>query len=135
MINKKVVGFAAVSLMLVLAGLILFISKRSYPLILPKEVNLKNVQLSDKTTFSIKIKNATNSTVDIPRIYTSCGCTTVLDPKVSFTLAPYSSAEVSLQFDPSSMHKNGDDVLHEIYVLTSSPLQKEFIVQLKGKIL
>lgn len=102
---------------------------------LPKEINLGNINLSDKPTFSFDLKNKGNQSIEVARIYTSCGCTSVISPEKGFVVKPGNSGKITVQFDPSSMHKKGDDVYHEIYILTTKPTEKEYLVKMKGKIL
>jgi hypothetical protein len=133
--NTKIVVVILSSVLLLFVGLFLYNKRTALTLKLPQEVNLKNIQLTDKPIFTFNITNVSGFTVEIPRIYTSCGCTTILDPTESFILKPNSTTSVRVQFDPSSMHKTGDNVYHEIYILTSKPTEKEYMVKMKGKIL
>ncbi|EKD99956.1 MAG: hypothetical protein ACD_22C00127G0006 [uncultured bacterium] len=133
--NKKLYLFLFVGVMVLAFGLILYRSKTSLPLELPKEIDLKSINLTDKPIFTVTVKNSGNSVVEIPRVYTSCGCTTVLEPTGGFSLSPNESKDIRIQFDPSGMHKRGDSVYHEIYILTSKPTENEYKVEMKGSIL
>ena len=133
--NKKIFLTLVVSSALLGLGGFWYNLSFSSQIKLPKEIDLKTIRLTDKPIFTVNIQNFTNSTVEIPRVYTSCGCTTVLEPTNGTSLKPNASKDIKVQFDPSSMHKNGDDVYHEIYILTSKPTEKEYVVKMKGKIL
>ena len=133
--NKRIVLLVLITTILLTIGVFLYRVISVSPIKLPKEINLKGIQLTNKPIFTFTVKNESKSIVEISRIYTSCGCITVLEPTSSFSLRLNDSTDIKIQFDPSSMHKSGDDVYHEIYILISKPLEKEFIVKMKGKIL
>jgi hypothetical protein len=128
---KLLISMTIILGVLTLSGY-MFLGKKTMNI--PSEINLKEIKLSDKATFSFDIKNKGISTVEVARIYTSCGCTTVISPTNKFEVKPGFTEKVTIQFDPSSMHKMGDDVYHEIYILTTKPSEKEFMVKMKGKI-
>jgi len=133
--NRKVFEVVlSVFLVLTTAGIYLYNLGFPTQIILQKEIDLKEIQLSEKPVFSVKIINVSNTNVEIARIYTSCGCTTVLEPTDSFDLKPKSIRDIKVQFNPSSMHKSGDNVYHEIYILTTKPLEKEYMVKMIGRI-
>lgn len=132
--KKKLFLFLFLSVIVLTFGLVLYRLKTPLPLELPKEIDLKSITLNDKPIFTITVKNTSNSIVEIPRVYTSCGCTTVLEPTVGFSLSPKDSKDIKIQFDPTSMHKSGDSVYHEIYILTSKPAENEYKVGMKGNI-
>src|SRR3990167_4770801 len=132
--NMKIVLMLVVSSVLLVLGGFWYDLSFFSQIKLPEEIDLGSIQLTDKPIFTISIRNVNNSTVEVPRVYTSCGCTTVLEPTGGFSLKPNASIDIKVQFDTSSMHKSGDDVYHEIYILTSKPNEKEYIVKMKGKI-
>lgn len=107
-------------------------------LIVISEVNLGEVNLSSKKEFKIKLTNNTGKDFEIAKIYTSCGCTGVLvdeSESTSFLIKPKETIYVKLEFDPSSMHQEGDTIDHEVYVLVSSPVEKEYVVKILGKVI
>ena len=132
---KKTVFIVAIVAFLTLLGAFLYPKVFVKGMVLPQVIDLKTIKLTDKPTFNFEIKNEGKNTIEVARIYTSCGCTTVLEPTGSFEINTNNSKVVTIQFDPSTMHKSGDDVYHEIYVLTTKPSEKEYLVKMKGKIL
>ncbi|KKT45387.1 MAG: hypothetical protein UW65_C0022G0022 [candidate division WWE3 bacterium GW2011_GWB1_44_4] len=132
--SKSIKTVVILGLAALVIGVLVYNYGSNRPIRLPKEIDLKELRLTDKPSFSFSIKNTSDANVEIARIYTSCGCTVVLEPTNSFILGPKNSIQVTMQFDPASMHKNGDDIYHEIYVLTSKPTNREYIVKMKGKI-
>jgi hypothetical protein len=132
--NKKtlMISVIIISFMLILS---IYQTYFSNTLNFPEEINLASIKLSDKPIFSFELTNKGNKNIEVARIYTSCGCTSVINPVTGFEVKSKESKKITIQFDPSSMHKKGDDVYHEIYIFTSKPTEKEYVVKMKGNIL
>ena len=101
-------------------------------LLIDRELNLGQVDITSKKVFEISLVNKTRKSFEIAKIYTSCGCTRVVG-KTAFTLKPKNTEYVSFEFDPISMHEKNDSIDHEIYILTARPTEKEYKIKITGK--
>ncbi len=99
----------------------------------PTEIDLGEVALTSQRAFTVKVTNPSLKTYEIAKIYTSCGCTNSTTKVL--TLKPGASFNVDFNFDPASMHAQGDTINHEIYFLVGSPVEKEYIVKLTGTVI
>ncbi|OGC48626.1 hypothetical protein A2W32_04015 [candidate division WWE3 bacterium RBG_16_37_10] len=138
---KKLI-FVLLLIVLIVIGLLVVVQIKNKQvvsdLIVVSEVNLGEVNLSSKKEFKIKLTNNTGKDFGIAKIYTSCGCTGVLvdeSESTSFLIKPKETIYVNLEFDPSSMHQEGDTIDHEVYVLVSSPVEKEYVVKILGEVI
>ena len=138
---KKLI-FVLLLIVLIVIGLLVVVQIKNKQvvsdLIVVSEVNLGEVNLSSKKEFKIKLTNNTGKDFEIAKVYTSCGCTGVLvdeSESTSFVIKPKETIYVNLEFDPSSMHQEGDTIDHEVYVLVSSPVEKEYVVKILGEVI
>ncbi len=116
--------------------LILYVENKSMTmnLLVNKEVNLGKVGLNSKREFEISLTNPTKKDFTISKSYTSCGCTKVVGETL-FSIKQGETANIKVEFDPSSMHQIGDSIDHEVYFLVTSPIEKEYKVKITGKVI
>lgn len=101
------------------------------------EINMGNIVISSKQQFKISLANMTGKTFEVAKIYTSCSCTGIIageSEPIPMTIKSKQTSYVNLEFDPSSMHRVGDIVDHEVYFLITNPFEKEYKVKIIGKI-
>lgn len=137
---KKKTFVITSSLVLLVSSLIYVVfsnnSRGQKELVFNKTVLLSNVKLDTKKTFFVEVYNPSNTDVKIAKIYTSCGCTRYLgDNAEDVIIKPKNKYSAQFEFDPASMHKVGDSIDHEIYILTTSPTETEYKIKLSGNII
>lgn len=98
------------------------------------EIALGSVDLNSKRNFKIPLTNLTEKDFRIAKVYTSCGCTRMVEG-TSFVVKRGETINVSFEFDPSDMHQKGDIINHEVYFLTTNPVEKEYKVKITGKVI
>lgn len=134
--KKATLIFLSLILIAVTVSLMLNIRSKSVStnILFKSEVNLGNVNLNSKKEFEITLTNPTRKSFEIAKVYTSCGCTKV-EGKSSFSIKRSETINLKFEFDPSSMHKKGDSINHEIYFLVTNPIEKEYKVKIEGKVI
>lgn len=153
--NKKAIALGVIALLSVLSlGIFIFANTLfRKDLTFQQVVDLGEVELNTKKTFSAAVYNPSFSKYKIAKVYTSCGCTSVLDFARTITsstpvldssasggvartmiIKPGENVTFTFEFD-STMHTRGDEINHEIYILSTAPKEKEYIIKLTGKVL
>jgi len=99
-------------------------------------INLGEISENEKRDFKVSIRNPNRFSIDIVRISTSCGCTkaSIEDKYDSIKLMPMAIKIIEVRID-ESMHKKGDIIDHEVYILAGKPLSKEYKIKVAGKVI
>lgn len=99
-------------------------------------INLGEIGENEKRDFKVSIRNPNRFPIDVLKISTSCGCTkaSIEDKYDSIKLMPMAIKIVEVRID-ESMHKKGDVIDNEIYILAGKPLSKEYKIKVLGKVI
>lgn len=81
-----------------------------------------------------KVENTGESTLEILRVSTSCGCTTA--SVESTTLAPNQFTNLTVTFDPNAMEEEIEDqILRIIYIKSNDPENPEVEIEITANVI
>lgn len=103
----------------------------------PEFYDFGTVIYGEVAEYNFLIENLGDAPLEILRLSTSCGCTKAFIDEDKKIIAPQTSAEILVTFDPA-VHKDDTDLgelIRIVYIKSNDPLRPEAEIELKANVI